>query len=170
MSKLSKLLLGSMIVMLPLTAMADATKIGVIDMRTIVSTAPQAKEAMEKLKKEFKAREDKIVASEKALKEKAEKLQRNAAVMSDAEKLKLEKDVVTGQRDLQRLQTEFREDAATRQQEEMKKIIDKINLVVEDVAKKDKYDLVIHKDAVPFSSKTVDLTDRVMKAISSSNS
>lgn len=170
MSKLSKLLLGSMIVMLPLTAMADATKIGVIDMRTIVSTAPQAKEAMEKLKKEFKAREDKIVTSEKALKEKAEKLQRNAAVMSEAEKLKLEKEVVTGQRDLQRLQTEFREDAATRQQEEMKKIIDKINLVVEDVAKKDKYDLVIHKDAVPFSSKTVDLTDRVVKAISSSNS
>ncbi len=145
---------------------AQELKIGVIDMRTIINTAPQAKDAMEKLKKEFKAREDKIVAADKALKEKADKLQRNSAVMSEAEKSKLEKEVVAGQRDLQRLQAEFREDAAVRQQEEMKKLMDKVNTVVEDVAKKEKYDLIIHKDVVPFANKTVDVTDKVVKAIS----
>lgn len=145
---------------------AAELKIGIIDMRAIINNAPQAKEAMEKLKKEFKAREDKIVTAEKSLKEKAEKLQRNSAVMSDAEKSKLEKEVVSGQRELQHLQAEFREDAALRQQEEMKKIMDKVNTVVEDVAKKEKYDLIIHKDVVPFAVKTVDVTDKVIKAIS----
>ncbi|MBS0286332.1 MAG: OmpH family outer membrane protein [Proteobacteria bacterium] len=150
---------------MPVSANAEL-KIGVIDMRAIINSAPQAKEAMEKLKKEFKAREDKIVSAEKSYKEKAEKLQRNTAVMSEAEKGKLEKDVMTSQRDLQRLQAEFREDAAIRQQEEMKKIMDKINVAVEDVAKKEKYDLIIHKDVVPFAAKTVDVTDKVIKAIS----
>ncbi len=150
---------------LPVCAQAEL-KIGVIDMRAIINNAPQAKEAMDKLKKEFKAREEKIVASEKSLKEKAEKLQRNSAVMSEAEKSKLEKDVISSQRELQHLQAEFREDAATRQQEEMKKLMDKVNTVVENVAKKEKYDLIIHKDVVPFAVKTVDVTDKVIKEIS----
>lgn len=172
MTKLSKGLLSAFVfsLALPLNAMADNPKIGVIDMRTVIASAPQAKDAMEKLKKEFKAREDKIQTAEKSLKDKAEKLQRNAAVMSEADKTKLEKEVVSSQRDLQRMQNEFREDAATRQQEEMKKIIDKVNVAIEDVAKKDKYDLVIHKDAAPYSAKTVDITDKVVKAISSNNS
>ncbi|MGD9590923.1 MAG: OmpH family outer membrane protein [Candidatus Berkiella sp.] len=152
---------------LPVCAQAEL-KIGVIDMRAIINNAPQAKEAMEKLKKEFKAREDKIITAEKSLKEKADKLQRNSAVMSEAEKAKLEKEVVSSQRELQHLQAEFREDAALRQQEEMKKLMDKVNTVVEDVAKKDKYDLIIHKDVVPYAVKTVDVTDKVIKAISPS--
>lgn len=149
-------------------AVAEEIKIGVIDMRTIVTTSTQAKDAMEKLKKEFKGREDKIIATEKSLKEKSEKLQRNSAVMSEAEKLKLEKEVIASQRELQRMQTEFREDAQIRQQEEMKKLVEKINGAVAELAKKEKYDLVIHSEVVPFSSKNVDITDKVMKAIAAS--
>ncbi|MBS0289093.1 MAG: OmpH family outer membrane protein [Proteobacteria bacterium] len=171
MKTLKQLIAGMSFVvvsLLPTYAQADGgLKIGVIDMRTIVNTAPQAKEAMEKLKKEFKAREEKIVSSEKALKEKAEKLQRNGAIMSEAEKGKLESEVLADQRKLQHLQTEFREDATIRQQEEMKKLMDKINHVVDDIAKKEKYDLIIHKDVVPFAAKTVDVTDKVLKAIGS---
>lgn len=151
----------------PFQALADNLKIGVIDMRVVITTSSQAKDAMDKLKKEFKAREDKIVAAERTLKEKADKLQRNSAVMGDAEKAKLEKEVVSGQRELQHLQAEFREDAALRQQEEMKKIVDKVNAAVQDIAQKDKYDLIIQKEVVPFAAKTVDVTDKVMKAISS---
>lgn len=149
------------------TAVSAAdTKIGTVDMRAILSASPQAKAVAEKLKNEFKGREDKIVAVEKGLKEKAEKLQRNSAVMSEAEKGKLEKDIVIAQRELQRLQNEFREDANMRQQEETKKLLDRINVVIQDVAKKDNYDLIIHIDAAPFASKSVDITDKVMKAIS----
>ncbi|MGE3318850.1 MAG: OmpH family outer membrane protein [Candidatus Berkiella sp.] len=143
---------------------ADEAKIGVIDMRAVVSNSPQAKAAMEKLKKEFKAREEKIMAQEKSLKEKTEKLQRNSAVMSEAEKSKLEKEVMAGQREMQRLQAEFREDAAMRQQEEMKKVIDKVTAAIDDIAKKEKYDLVFVREAAPYASKQMDITDKVIKA------
>lgn len=150
----------------PTLALADGLRIGVIDMRTIMSSSPQAKAVGEKLKAEFKTREDQMIAAEKSLKEKSEKLQRNSAVMSEAEKSKLEKEVVMAQRDIQRMQAEYREDATLRQQEEMKKLIDKINVVVQDVAKKEKFDLIIHAEAAPYSTSQINITDKVVKAIS----
>jgi outer membrane protein len=119
---------------------------------------------MEKLKTEFKAREDKIMAQEKTLKDKMEKLQRNSAVMSEAEKTKLEREVRTGQGELQRLQTEYREDAAMRQQEEMKKVIDRVNAAIDEVAKKDKFDLIFVREAAPYATQQYDITDKVLKA------
>lgn len=164
MKKLTHIFMALGLACLAAPAIAGEAKIGVIDMRTVVTNSPQAKAAMEKLKKEFKAREDKIMAQEKSLKEKSEKLQRNSAVMSEAEKSKLENDVRTGQRDLQRLQNEYREDAAMRQQEEMKKVIDKVTAAIDEIAKKDKYDLIFVREAAPYATKDMDITDKVIKA------
>lgn len=147
----------------PLQAFAE--KIGTLDMKVIMANSAQAKAAMEKLKKEFKAREEQIISVEKSLKDKAEKLQRNAAVMSDTEKAKLEREIMTSQRELQRLQSEFREDAASRQQEEMKKLVDNVNKVVEKVAKAEKFDLILHSEASPFYSPQLDITQKVIQAM-----
>lgn len=164
MKKLTHILMALGLACLAPVANAGEAKIGVIDMRAVVTNSPQAKTAMEKLKKEFKAREDKIMAQEKSLKENSEKLQRNSAVMSEAEKSKLENEVRTGQRDLLRLQNEYREDAAMRQQEEMKKVIDKVTAAIDEIAKKDKYDVILVREAAPYASKEMDITDKVIKA------
>jgi len=165
MKKLTTALCAAALVAMGSTAVAADMKVGIIDMRTIVSTAPQAKSDMDRLKKEFKTREDQLIASEKSLKEKSEKLQRNSTVMSDAEKVKLEKEVVVAQRDFQRLQSEIRDDATLRQQEEMKKIITRVNTVVQEIAKKENYTLIIHSEAAPFASKDLNITDKVLKAM-----
>lgn len=159
-------LLASLVAFQPTVALADGLRVGVIDMRSIISSSPQAKAVSDKLKTEFKAREEQMIAAEKSLKDKSEKLQRNSAVMSEAEKNKLEKEVVMAQRDIQRMQAEYREDATIRQQEEMKKLIDKINIVVQDVAKKEKFDLIIHAEAAPYAASQINITDKVVKAIS----
>ena len=150
---------------LPGQAFADATKIGVVDMRKVVSSSQEAKTVMEKLQQEFKPREEKILNTEKELKEKSEKPQRNAAIMSDNEKAKLERELVTGQRDLQRLQEEFREDSTARYQEEMQKLIEKVKKVVNDIAAKEKYDLILHQDTHLYTSAQVDITDKVVKTL-----
>lgn len=161
--KMSAAALGFMMLAGPVNA--AETKIGTVDMRAVLSASPQAKAVQEKLKNEFQGREEKIIGLEKGLKEKSEKLQRNAAIMSEAEKAKLEKDMMTAQREMQRLQNDFREDANIRQQEEMKTLVDRINIVIQDVAKKEQYDLIIHIDAAPFAASQVDVTDKVIKAI-----
>lgn len=162
--RLLKLALG-ITMLLPAYVLADGAKIGVVDMRAVMAHSQQAKNAMESLKKEFKVREDKIVATENSLKKKSEKLQKDAAVMSEGEKVKLSKEITASQRDLQRLQTEFQEDAAPRQQEEMKKVVESINRVVERIAKEGKYDLIIYKEIAPFVSGKIDITEKVIQAV-----
>ncbi|MGE4349833.1 MAG: OmpH family outer membrane protein [Candidatus Berkiella sp.] len=151
---------------LPTQASADGVKIGVVDMRKIVASSPEAKAAMERLQQEFKPKEEKIVKTEKEMKEKSEKLQRNAAVMSDSEKSKLERELVSSQRELQRMQEEFREDSTARYQEEMQKLIEKVNKVVNDIAEKEKYDIILHQDTKLYASAQVDITNKVVKALS----
>ncbi len=160
-------LLAAMVTFQP--AFAADLKIAVVDMRAVIANSPQAKGVMDKLKQEFKNREDQIIAADKSLKEKSEKMQRNGAVMSEAEKSKLEKDIMAGQRDLQRMQTEFREDATMRQQEEMKKLVDKINKVVQDIAKKENYDLVVHAEAALYFTTGINITDKISNAVKSAN-
>lgn len=142
---------------------AEGLKIGVVDFRTIVATSPQAKEIGDKLKQEFKSREDQILQAEKGLKDKSEKLQRNGAIMSESEKTKLEREVMASQRDLQRLQYEFREDTSLRQREEMQKFMEKIQAVIQVIAKEQKYDLVIQSDVMPYVGKNIDITEHVLK-------
>ena len=148
------------------STIAEGLKIGVVDFRTIVSTSPQAKAIGEKLKKEFQSREDEIIKTDKTLKEKDEKLQRNAAIMSEAEKTKLEREVMAAKRELQRLQYEFREDTSLRQREEMQKFMEKIQGVIEVVAKDHKYDLVIQSEVMPYVGQNIDITEIVMKKMS----
>lgn len=170
MKKLSAILAlcGALTAFQPaMVSAADNLRVAVIDMRTIVANSSQAKAVMDKLKQEFKVREDQIIAADKSLKEKSDKMQRNGAVMSEAEKAKLEKEIMTAQRDLQRMQTEFREDATMRQQEEMKKLVDKINKIVQDMAQKENYDLIVHADASSYFSSKINITDKVVNLLKS---
>src|SRR5690606_37346152 len=101
-------------------------KIGVIDVREIVATSPKAVEAGEKLKKEFQAREDKLRALSQEIQANTDKFERNHAVMGDEEKKKMERDLNSSQRELARLQTEFRDDIQLRQRDEMEKFMGRL--------------------------------------------
>lgn len=149
----------------PGTLLAKELKVGMVDFRQIMATSDEAKTMVEKMQKEFKPRQEKIIAAEKSLKEKSEKLQRNAAIMSELEKSKLEREIVSQQRDLQRLQEEYREDTVARQQEETQKLFQKVSEVVKDIAEKEKYDLILHQDVNVYASDDINITNKVMKAM-----
>lgn len=152
----------------PLAAWGAELQIGVVDMRKVMSNSNEAKAVMEKLQNEFKPKEEKIIKLDKELKEDSEKLQRNAAIMGESEKAKLERDLISKKREFQRLQEEIREDSTVRQQEEFQKLIEKVQKVVSSVAEKEKLDLVLHQDTYVFHSSRLDITDKVIKALGQS--
>ncbi len=149
----------------PSAVFAKELKIGMVDYRKIMATSDEAKAVMEKMQKEFKPKQEKLIALEKELKDKSEKLQRNAAIMSDTEKSKLEREVISAQRDMQRLQEEFREDTIARQQEETQKLFEKVSGVVKDIAVKEKYDLILHQDVNIYATDEINITENVIKAM-----
>jgi outer membrane protein len=143
------------------TAQAEM-KIGVVDLRVIMAKSPQANAVNEKLFNEFHSREEDIAASEKKLEEKADKLKRDSAVLAEAERTKLEKEILTKQRDLQRVQAEFRDDVQIRQREEMQKFMQLFETKLAKIAQQENYDIILHSDAVPFSTAKVNITDKVL--------
>lgn len=143
-------------------AIAADYKIGVVNAVRVLEAAPQADVARKKLEKEFAARDRELVAAQKSLKGLEDRMVKDGAIMSETERSRLERDIVGKRRELKRDQDEFREDVNFRRNEEFGKIQRDIVEAIREVAKSQKYDLVMGEGVI-FASKTVDITDNVIK-------
>lgn len=141
------------------------TRIGVLDWQLLLSKAPQAEDAGKRLEKEFQAPKDKFVNKQKEFQTKREKMQRDADVMSVAERGKKEKELAKMEQDLRRMDEELRSDYTTRHREEMDLFIKEVKDVVEKVAEEYKYDVVISQEAALHVSERVDITAKVLERL-----
>jgi outer membrane protein len=143
------------------TAHAAEVRIGYVDAVRVLEAAPQAETARAAIEKEFSGRDRELVGAQKSVKQLEDKLEKDGAVMSESERARLERDIITKRRDLKRDQDEFREDLNFRRNEEFGKIQKVIVDAIQDIAKEEKYDLVVGQGVVYFSPQ-VDLTEKVI--------
>ena len=165
MKRLGGVLIALMFALVNVNACADGTKIGVVDLQKIMQTATQMKTIQEKLEKEFKPRRDKLVAMEDGLKKDMEKFKRDGAVLSQTQKKDLEKKIVATQQQFEREGQQYQQELSTAHNEAMEDFYNKIRAAIAKVAESDKYDVVLQKDAAPFSIDKLDVTATVMKEI-----
>lgn len=147
------------------TAFADPTKIGVVDLQKIMQTSSQMKNIQQKLENEFKPRRDKLVAAETTLKGDMEKFKRDSAIMTAVQKKELEKKIVAAQQQFERDGQQYQQDLSTAHNEAMEGLYTKVRAAISKIAKDDKYDIIVQKDAAPYSVSALDVTDKVTKAI-----
>ena len=145
-------------------AIAQEVKVGVVNIQQLMEQAPQARVAMEALTEEFKPREREIVAKQTEFQELSEKVQRDLAVMGETERRNAEKDLRDLQREVTRLQNEFREDLNLRRNEELGTLQRSLLKEVQDYAQASGYDLVVG-DGVLFASPAVNITENVLRAM-----
>lgn len=155
----------SMLILSSTNALADGTKIGVVDLQKIMQTSVQMKAIQDKLEKEFKPRRDKLVSMEEELKKDMEKFKRDSSVLSQAKRKELERKIVTTQQQFEREGQQYQQELSTAHNEAMEDFYNKIRAAIAKVAESDKYDIVLQKDAAPFSADKLDVTARVMKEI-----
>ena len=161
----SKLLvLISAVLIMPTTVMAESYKIGVVNAVKVLEAAPQAEQAKKRLEKEFAARDKKLVAAQKAVKVKEDKLSKDGAIMSESELKKLQKQTLSARRELKRDQDEFRDDLNFRRNEEFGKIQRQIVQAIQKIAKDGKYDLIVGEGVI-FASPKVDITKKVIEQL-----
>ncbi|KTD53277.1 outer membrane protein OmpH [Legionella santicrucis] len=144
---------------------ADTAKIGVVDLQKIMQTSSQIKDIQQKLEKEFKPRRDKLLAVEAKIKADMEKFKRDSAVLSATQKKEMERKIVSAQQQFERDGQQYQQELSTANNEAMESLYAKVRAAISKVAKDDKYDLIVQKDAAPFSSDSLDVTDKVAKAI-----
>ena len=146
-------------------AWAGNLNIGVIDTNLIFEQSSQAKAAQTRIEKEFKPRQEKLVAREKSLQEKMNNFERDKEVLSEKDRLAQSRDISRLQQEYQRLAQELNYDAQVKQREEVEKFQSLVSNAVNKVAKDGKYDLILPSHMLAYSSDAINITDKVIKAL-----
>ena len=147
-----------------LPANAQELKVGVVNIPVLMDRAPQTKAAVDALQEEFAPRQREFLAKQKEYEDLAAKVQKDLAVMGETERRNAEKNLRDLQREVTRLQTEFREDLNLRQNEELGILQRSLLKEVQDFAQQEGYDLVVG-DGVLFASTAVNITEEVLRAV-----
>ncbi len=145
------------------TVSAQEFKIGFINTDRIFRDANSAKAAQAKLEQEFMRREKELNDQGNQLKTIADKLEKDAPTLSEAQRSTRQKQLGDQDRDFQRKRREFQEDLNVRKNEELQLVLERANKVVKQVAEAEKYDVVVQE--VVYINPKHDITDKVLKVL-----
>lgn len=143
---------------------AQNLKVGYVNVVKIIEQAPQGDAALKKLESEFGPRDRELRAMRDQIKDLEEDLDKNALVLKESERRDKERELLDLRRSLKRSTQEFREDYNLRRNEELSELQKIVYKAIVDIAKADKFDLIIHEGAV-FASDRIDITEQVLKQL-----
>ena len=148
-----------------LGAQAQELKIGYVNSDRVLRDATPAKAAQAKLEAEFSKRQKEGDDAAARLKAAAEKLDKDAPTLSEAERNRRQRELVDQDRELQRKRREFQEDLNQRKNEELASVVERANRVIKQIYESEKYDLILQGDAMVFVGPRIDITEKVIKAL-----
>jgi len=146
-------------------AQAQELKIGYVNSERVLREATPAKAAQAKLETEFSKREKDLSDQGARLKAAADKLDKDAPTLSEAERTRRQRELVEQDRDLQRKRREFQEDLNQRRNEELATVVERANRVIKQIFDTEKYDVILQE--VVFAGPRVDITDKVIRTLNS---
>jgi outer membrane protein len=146
-----------------MAAQAQESKIGFVSTERIFREAAPAKAAQAKIEQEFSRRDKELQDMAARLKTMSDKLDKDAAILSESDRIKRQRDLADLDKEFQRKQREFREDLNQRRNEELATVLERTNKVIKQIAEAEKYDIVF-QEAV-YASPRIDITDKVLKAL-----
>jgi len=140
---------------------ADDIKIGFVNSSVLLEQAPQAERAKQQLEQEFSSREEELRQLRQEIQGLEGRLNRESVTMSESDRSGLERELNRKLRDLQRQQSNFRDDLNLRKNEELGKLQRLVLEAIREVAREKGYDLVL-SEGVVYSADRVELTEDVL--------
>ena len=142
-------------------AQAQQTKIGYVDWKRLVESAPQIQIARDKLDAEFRPRNEAIEADEAILREMELRHQRDGDIMGLPEKQALERQIRSLRRTVQRDKEDLAEELDYRLTEERQTVEDEIYKIIRVFARENGYDLILPGPML-FVNEEINLTDQLL--------
>ncbi|TVS11333.1 MAG: OmpH family outer membrane protein [Wenzhouxiangella sp.] len=143
------------------SATADTTRIGYVDMKRLFDSAPQVVAAREALDREFRPRNETLIADESRLQEMQESLADNPD-LSPEDRFELEREVRNLRRSIDRRREDMREELRFRTSTATKALEETIEVAVRQVAEQRGYDLIL-TSPVAYAAPGIDITDRILE-------
>jgi outer membrane protein len=151
------------------SVMAADQKIAVVNFQEVMSKIPQTATVMQSLEVEFKDDKAVLAQLEKDIKYYQEKKQRDASLMSAKDIEELDAQIGTLYQDYQAKGKAFQQATGLRKNEETNKIVALVRQAIDNIAAKEKYDLVLEQQAVVFSKPDATITGKVVEEVSKLN-
>ena len=116
------------------------------------------------MEKEIVSTKKLLGGMEKEIKKLQTKLERDASVMNESEKRKIEKQIIKKVREAKRTQADLREDMTSRQNELLSSLQQQVYEVSKEIAEQESFDLLLHS-SVLYASEKIDITEQVLKKL-----
>lgn len=144
------------------SAFAAEVKVGVLNLAEVMENSKHIQALTSELKKQLDPARNKVLAEEKKFKQLQEKYNKDLAVMNDKQKAQMREKLIVEQKTLQQLDQGFLRQFQEKRTAMLKRTLDEINVVVNDIAVKDQLSLVLTNGTVLYSQKNMDITAKVL--------
>jgi outer membrane protein len=153
-------------------SITNSIKIGVIDLNKVVTSDPQVSVIQMQIKKKFDPRNQDITKLQKELAADIDKYKKlddsNKDKSKNIEVEKAQQLILDKQKKLQAMRDDFQRDLMTAQNKYTEEVLKKIERIVNDIASKQKYDLIIAKISTAYNKPELEITDQVIDALKKS--
>jgi len=146
-----------MVVAIPATA--QQLRVGYVDMKRVLDSAPQVLAGRDQLDLEFRPRNDAIEFQERQVQKMEDRLQLGD-IAEDA-RIRLERDLREMRRNVNRQKEDLRDELSFRRTEEVQKLEDQINQAVQLIATNNGYDLILSSPVV-YADPSLDITQLIL--------
>jgi len=145
---------------------AAELKIGVVSVERILTEAPQVEAVNASMLERFGPQRDALQALEKEVNKMQEDYKRNELVMTEDKLNDLKKDIITKIQKLKQTEAVLSQEVATVRNQELAVLQQQVRDIIDDIAKKGKYSLVL-SEGVAYTDDKLDITDKVLDGMKS---
>ena len=166
--KVKKLVLSILLIsgFVSINVAAADLKIGVVSVERILTEAPQVEAVNASMLEQFGPQRDALQALEKEITKMQEDYKRNELVMTEDKLNALKKDIITKIQKLKQTEATLSQEVSTVRNQELAVLQQQVRGIIDDIAKKGKYSLVL-SEGVAYKDDKLDITDKVLDEMKS---
>lgn len=156
-----RILAGALLLVCATAVAAQATRIGYVDMKRLIDSAPQVIESRRKLEAEFRQRDAALQTEQTRLVELEARERRDSAILPKAAADSLKREIDALRKSIERTRKRLAEELKARQDEEFNRQWPRLEAAVIAHARESQLDLVVQAP-VMYASARIDITDAVL--------
>lgn len=162
--RLIAILATTLLVLGTSSALAEV-KIAVVDVQGAILQSEEAKRLLQQIQTEFKTEEDEIRKIQSEAAAMLQRLQKDAEVMSDVEKRRIQQQIESRNNDFVYLRKKLQRQIEERQQELFAGIDGKVQKAIEALVKSEDYDLILPRQAALYVNEIYNITRKVTEKL-----
>jgi outer membrane protein len=160
-----KTLVTSLVILLFASSnvIAAGAKIGYVSVEKILTESPQVEAVNESMLERFGGRKTELQEMEKQINEMQENYKRNELVMTEDKLNELKTQIITKIQEFKQKEAVLQQEVATVRNQELAVLQQSVRSIIEEIAKAEKYDLILTSEGVAYANEDMDISGKVLE-------